>query len=546
MSQTKQAHCKTKRPSDQENTHQKIPSLPLPPIYRSTNDYYYYNMNHTFTSNHNSTTTTTTTSTCHDYYYHHYNHHQHPQQPITTTTTTTTPYDNPLIIENKHVSLLALIDTVYPPLQCTECDAVSPTRQEEQSHFHIHPPRFYCLHPHCELSFRTKSALRFHISRFHLVHHQKPILPLPTMITKPIASTATASLSSSNNNSNNLEITLLTTIDSVPTTPTGTSPPTPPILATTTTAATATVVETSVTESESMTPTTVHAVPSPSPSPSPVIIKKQPSIPSSPSSSPLVQPLHQQQQQESASPSSLSSTLSSPPLPPLSSSASSPSSSQQKKRKQKPPSQPKQKKEKKQSPLVSQPTTQNQKPAIPSWRVSSFGRSTTASRAPRGSKKIVLSTETDALLNSVYHPLKCPSCHQRFNRKTNVIKHLTDQHYGEEPYRCVFKECVHPKLYATREGLVYHILRVHDQPSSSNTTTPSSSQPSSPPPPTTTIPSTTTTTTTTTSSNHLHLHPNQHNHTMTTKTVRPANDHHPHPHNKIQHSAKRRRVMVDR
>ncbi|KAI8147574.1 hypothetical protein BJV82DRAFT_499640, partial [Fennellomyces sp. T-0311] len=232
--------------------------------------------------------------------------------------------------ENSHVSLLALIDAVYPSLHCPRCDTVSFTRQEQQKHFlSCHPPRYTCLHPHCDLHFKSKGALRFHMSQVHLTHQ--------TSI-----------------------------IDSLPTTPTAVSPPTPSAVA----------------------PVTL-TVPSPSPSPPPPTIQKPP--------------------------------LSSPPQP-------------------HPP--------------------QN---TVPSWRVSSFGRPATTSRAPRGSKKIILSPESESLLNSVYDPLQCPSCHQHFNRKTNVIKHLTDQHYGEEPYRCVFPECVHPKLYATREGLVYHILRVHDQ-----------------------------------------------------------------------------------
>lgn len=95
------------------------------------------------------------------------------------------------------------------------------------------------------------------------------------------------------------------------------------------------------------------------------------------------------------------------------------------------------------------------------WRVAKISRTATY-RAPRGSKKIVLSPPTEELLNSVYHPLRCPSCHQMFRRKTNVIKHLSTAHHGEEPYRCIFSDCDHPKLYATREGLVYHILRMHD------------------------------------------------------------------------------------
>lgn len=48
-------------------------------------------------------------------------------------------------------------------------------------------------------------------------------------------------------------------------------------------------------------------------------------------------------------------------------------------------------------------------------------------------------------------------------RKTNVIKHLVETHRGQEPYRCVVKGCTHPKSYATREGLVYHIQHYHEQ-----------------------------------------------------------------------------------
>jgi hypothetical protein len=80
----------------------------------------------------------------------------------------------------------------------------------------------------------------------------------------------------------------------------------------------------------------------------------------------------------------------------------------------------------------------------------------------KSSKKPTLSAKAEQFLNSIYPPLQCPSCNQTFNRKTNVIKHLTESHLGQEPYRCIYPDCSHPRLYATREGLVYHIVRVHD------------------------------------------------------------------------------------
>lgn len=82
--------------------------------------------------------------------------------------------------------------------------------------------------------------------------------------------------------------------------------------------------------------------------------------------------------------------------------------------------------------------------------------------APRR-RKPSLSAASEVLLNAVYDPLRCPSCRASFPRKTNVIKHLVEFHQGEEPYRCVFQRCNHPKRYATREGLIYHILKSHDE-----------------------------------------------------------------------------------
>ncbi|CAO3658468.1 unnamed protein product [Umbelopsis vinacea] len=78
-------------------------------------------------------------------------------------------------------------------------------------------------------------------------------------------------------------------------------------------------------------------------------------------------------------------------------------------------------------------------------------------------QKPALSAASEVLLNAVYDPLRCPSCRASFPRKTNVIKHLVEFHQGEEPYRCIFQRCNHPKRYATREGLIYHILKSHDE-----------------------------------------------------------------------------------
>ncbi|KAI7881375.1 hypothetical protein K492DRAFT_177101, partial [Lichtheimia hyalospora FSU 10163] len=166
-------------------------------------------------------------------------------------------YDHPLSIDNPHDSLSTLIDIVYPPRQCSLCDHVSSTPVKARHHYREHHssiPQFSCLHPHCDLVFKTRSALFYHVQQSHLV--------------------------------------IRTHTDNIYT------------------------------------------------------------------------------QQECIPPS--------PPSPKL--------------------------------------ETFSRKPDVypsPSWRVSSFPRIST-NRAPRGSKKITLSPDIDSRLNTIYPPLQCPSCHQKF------------------------------------------------------------------------------------------------------------------------------------
>ncbi|ORZ01518.1 hypothetical protein BCR43DRAFT_487062 [Syncephalastrum racemosum] len=80
-------------------------------------------------------------------------------------------YPNPLCVENRYLSVLSLIDVVYPPQLCTVCDCVVIPRRryEAKKHTHSSQPRYACLHPHCNMRFRTRGALRYHLSRSHLV-----------------------------------------------------------------------------------------------------------------------------------------------------------------------------------------------------------------------------------------------------------------------------------------------------------------------------------------------------------------------------------------
>lgn len=78
-------------------------------------------------------------------------------------------------------------------------------------------------------------------------------------------------------------------------------------------------------------------------------------------------------------------------------------------------------------------------------------------------KKPELSEELGKKLESIYPLHVCPACKKEFKRKTHVVNHLVEEHHGQEPYKCIVKDCKRTKAYATREGLVYHLINYHDQ-----------------------------------------------------------------------------------
>ncbi|KAG2237518.1 hypothetical protein INT48_005554 [Thamnidium elegans] len=220
---------------------------------------------------------------------------------------TTNYMNSKLHIENKYASLISLIDTIYPPLLCTLCDTVSTSRIASNQHFkekHKKKSRYLCIHPHCTQSFLSRGALRFHISRSHLVHYSKKPLPDPPCFHY-------------NNCNKN-------------------PPTTTPIITTKKLSPKKEKVYTSISIDD--------LTPSPPPSPFSLYHSRK-----------------------------------------------------------------------------------------------------------NSSKKPTLSSTAESFLNTMYPPLQCPSCRQVFNRKTNVIKHLTEAHLGQEPYRCIYPKCAHPRLYATRE-----------------------------------------------------------------------------------------------
>ncbi|KAI9497682.1 hypothetical protein BDB00DRAFT_747947, partial [Zychaea mexicana] len=257
--------------------------------------------------------------------------------------------------DNPYLNVLSLIDVTYPPLICSTCDRVATSANENRNHHIIaHHQRTHrgsllgraaaagggggrcgrrypCLHPHCDRSFDSRTALRFHLSRSHLVRqaslkHLRPEPPFMRYPLQPPLGSFTSSFKPSILFHNNLH----------------------------------------------------H---------------------------------HHHHQHQHHNHRQSNSYL----------------------------------------------DQQQQHTCTPT--PTSTSSTSTTTTTPRQT----LSRTSEALINSVYHPLYCPCCHEHFPKKTNVIKHVAEVHHDQEPYSCVYSDCTaHRKHYATRDGLVYHTLRVHD------------------------------------------------------------------------------------
>ncbi|KAI9300468.1 hypothetical protein BJ944DRAFT_272999 [Cunninghamella echinulata] len=416
-------------------------------------------------------------------------------------------YSNPLTIENRHGTLLSLLDAVYPPTMCFICNTTLPDLTEVENHIATHhntSKRYLCLHPHCTKSFKSRASLRFHIARTHvidkkLVPKSDPLYLLyaPTSsyfesIT-PIASPSPSSSSISSvmvvpqkrkwqrRTKKEINNTIDSEQQSVFLVKTSSSPGL---------------------SNDSSTPT-------PSPSMQLDINNNQPKRRGRPPKIPILHNKNNNNNNDisySKQKSSIATIMNSDhPL----SSSSSPSTVENNimtestlsekssnevtsiiphfKNDISSPSLSTDTSTIKHSPLTSPLSIKNLGPTSISTSntIATEITSPTKSNSPKvfrlvqqvipqndpfpEKKKAVLSLQSKTLLAEKYNPLKCPSCQTGFKRKTNVVKHLVTYHSGEECFQCVYDHCTHPKKFSTREGLVYHILRAHDnQPDNDN------------------------------------------------------------------------------
>ncbi|KAL9538451.1 hypothetical protein MBANPS3_010921 [Mucor bainieri] len=331
--------------------------------------------------------------------------------------TATSNYMKGFHIENHYMSLTSLVEAMYPPNRCTLCDGIFASRMESNQHFkekHKNcKSRYICMHPYCDYRSVTRGALRVHMAHAHLlIPSDKPLSDSFQQEELLFSAATTTTTPSPTMSRMSLE----------PMSMPGSPPPPPPLL---------------------------HPAPPPPPVPQ-LVPPPVPSLSIMPEPSIIIK--------NELKPSKMLHTLSSS----SSSNSSSKSSSS-------PPN---------------QTTASNNHQhhhhhhhhhhnhhhktlmmARPAYVVNnnkkqpraSFIDNLTPSPPPSPfsmyhpkkdshSKKAILSKKAEAFLNSIYPPLQCPSY----------------AHVGQEPYRCIYPKCNHPKLYTTREGLIYHIVRVHD------------------------------------------------------------------------------------
>ncbi|KAI8391084.1 uncharacterized protein BYT42DRAFT_555515 [Radiomyces spectabilis] len=76
----------------------------------------------------------------------------------------------------------------------------------------------------------------------------------------------------------------------------------------------------------------------------------------------------------------------------------------------------------------------------------------------------ILSAELRAMLDAEYDPLVCPrkDCKERFERKAYMLRHMQSAHPRQFLYTCFFPECTGTKTYSTRNGLIYHLVSIHN------------------------------------------------------------------------------------
>lgn len=345
-------------------------------------------------------------------------------------------YLNPFGIVNRHSTLSTLIDAAYPRNRCFTCDSTFTSRSETDQHLqtHHHTKGYLCLYPHCDQVFRSRGVLRFHIASCHVVVNEQVSKTDPLyLLYAPSDPTATLSSATDNGNTmvpkkrkyerrrkawNPMSKSSLPGQTNFALTPGGAYMHTDP--------SSAPAVPAKRRGRPPKNSIIMDAVKAKIIPPHTTIATEPASVPTLPISTPVAPP---------PLPTPASTPVSAPPViapppppPPLVASS--------------PPPPPKVFR------LVQQ--------VIPSHAVSSSSPSSTL----KGRANLSLQSKT--LLAEKYNPLRCPSCHLGFKRKTNVVKHLTAVHYGEECFQCIYPTCDHPKRFSTREGLVYHILRMHD------------------------------------------------------------------------------------
>ncbi|ORX58997.1 hypothetical protein DM01DRAFT_1333591 [Hesseltinella vesiculosa] len=365
-------------------------------------------------------------------------------------------YANSVNIENRHATLLSLIDAAYPPDLC--CTCYEPLDPSNSDHLAIHPQKYRCLSALCQRTFTSRACLRFHVSTSHLIDAKQPDPsdPLYLLYATAPSTNASSSISTQPLRPRSM-IPILPATDTRSPAPSLTVPPArrgrPP-----------------KPRSEPTTPARrgrprKHAIePSPTPPLLPTNTARQIT-----SESPTTPPFRPSVTPVSADPSSSSSIPTHSPA-----STRSPSPHPQAIEMQ----QQERLKLQLQRQLILQEEEQQRRqhlqrqhlpdpdPSLPYGRP---GRRSSVALSPsaphldmhRFSSGKTLSVSAKLTLASYYPHLQCPSCKKYFKNRSQVVRHLQSDHGPGEGYQCYYSDCPHTKAFSSREGLVYHLIRTH-------------------------------------------------------------------------------------
>ncbi|KAI8062579.1 hypothetical protein BC940DRAFT_308586 [Gongronella butleri] len=334
-------------------------------------------------------------------------------------------YSNPQTIENRHPTLLALIDAVYPHDVCFVCN--NTLESGDRQHIKRHPPRFRCLYPRCQRTYRSRPALHFHLTHAHLID-QKHVDPSDPwyLLYAPVPDNY------SHSSTNALHGFIPTRRGRPPKNRHENDPIAHAVAAAAARAASPAPTNVTNAAANATNATNTATIAANSSNSSNSVNSAPNSINSAPNS------INAAANATNMAPTTPRNLLDASDTPTDSVASPTPSNSPF-------------------VPIAIAPNADGTVPSIQDAR-SPANLSTNSTSSKRSQ---ALKPQARSTLIHYYPPLQCPICQQEFKRRNDVHAHLQAQHTDQDWYKCYFGDCSHTRSFSSREGLIYHLIRVH-------------------------------------------------------------------------------------